>query len=201
MLLAVAITYGVRAARPEAVKYLPGFADMPMQLDGFAGTDQPKDDSLKEFLEADDIRGIRYDRGDDAAAVSLIYGLSWRTVHTPKACFPTQGWSVIWEEPVQVPVEGELPHEGPVLGELMRVEREGDAMLVLFVFAHKGGTSADYTKHSLAVMTGPKGAGGLSIMMTSPIGRKGEDHTRQVLMELMGALYPHAVSFWYRDKS
>ena len=200
LLVGIAVTYGVRAARPRAIHYVPDFADMPMHLDGFTGTENPKDDTLREYLEAEDIRGIHYERGDDAADVSLIYGLSWRTVHTPKACFPSAGWAVVWEQAVEIPCdEADLPHPGPVQGEMMRVERGGQAMLVLFVFAHKGGTSPDYAKHSLAVMTGPRGAGGLSIMMTTGIDRRGEEHARELLLELMALVYPHAVSFWYRD--
>lgn len=200
MLVGVVVTYGVRASRPESVHYAPDFAKVPMELAGYTGSEVPKDQELAEYLEADDIRGIRYQRGDDLADVSLIYGQSWRTVHTPKACLPSAGWSVMWEEYVQVPCDpAELPHPGPVRGELMRADRDGQSMLVLFVFAHQGGSEADYVKHSFAVMSGPPGSGGLSIMMTSPIDRRGEDHAREVLLEVMAALYPHAVSFWYRD--
>lgn len=201
MLLGVVITYGALAMRPAAVHFKPDFAAMPMELAGYTGSENPKDQTLAEYLEAEDIRGIHYQRGDDIADVSLIYGPSWRTVHTPKACFPSAGWSVVWEKYVEIPCDpAELPHKGPVVGELMRVDREGQSMLVLFVFAHQGGSEADYAKHSFAVMSGPPGSGGLSIMMTSPIDQRGEDHAREVLLEVMAALYPHAVGFWYQDK-
>jgi len=202
MLLGVAVTYGARALRPSTVHYHPDFSAIPMKLAGYTGSENPKDQALAEYLEAEEMRGIHYQRGADVADVSLIYGPSWRTVHTPKACFPSAGWAVVWEKYVEIPCDpAQLPHPGPVVGELMRVEREGQALLVLFVFAHKGGSEADYARHSLAVMSGPRGAGGLSIMMTSPVDQRGERHAQQVLLEVMAALYPHAVSFWYQEPS
>ena len=197
VVLGVAITWGFRFSRPDALSYEPDFTSIPMQLAGFTGEAVPDDPAVAEYLEAQAMRTIRYSRDDVQINASLIYGPSWRTVHTPAACFPSQGWNVTWEQQTDIPVEGVAPHPGPVTGELMRVDRGGDALMVLFVFAHLGGTAPDYVEHSLAVMSGPRGAGGLSLMATTFIGSGGIESARLDLLELMGALYPHAVSFWY----
>ncbi len=197
MALGVVLTWGFRLSRPDALSYEPDFAHIPMQLAGFEGESAPDDPAVAEYLEAQAMRTIMYSRDDTKVNASLIYGPSWRTVHTPAACFPSQGWNVTWEQVTDVPVEGVLPHSGPVTGELMRVDRGDDALLVLFVFAHKGGTDPDYVEHSLAVMSGPRGAGGLSLMATTYIGAGGVEPARKDVLDLVGALYPHAVSFWY----
>ncbi len=197
MAVGVAITWGYRVSRPDALSYELDFTNIPMQLAGFEGKAAPDDPAVAEYLEARAMRTIMYVRGDAGVNASLIYGPSWRTVHTPAACFPSQGWNVTWEHAVDVPIEGALPHPGPVTGELMRVDRGDDALMVLFVFAHLGGTAPDYVEHSLAVMSGPRGAGGLSLMATTRIGSRGIEAAHADLLDLVGALYPHAVSFWY----
>ncbi len=199
MLLSAAITWGMRTIRPEVIAYDPDFDAVPLQLAGFTGEVVPRDEAIAEYLEADEMRSLAYRRDDVIVDASLIHGLSWRTVHTPAACLPSQGWNVEWERAVTVPLEAAAPHEGPVRGQLMRVNRGDYSMMVLFVFAHKGGTNPDYAEHSLAVMSGPRGAGGLSIMLTTAITQRGPFPARQDLLDLMGGIYPYAVDFWYRD--
>jgi hypothetical protein len=80
----------------------------------------------------------------------------------------------------------------------MRVERGESAQLVLFIFAHKGGTAIDYAEHAWAVQTGPRGAGGLSLMLSTGI-VVDEERAQVRLMEVAAQVYPHAIAFWYED--
>lgn len=153
---------------------------------------------MKEYLEADIVLTLGYGEGIEQITANVIYGATWRTVHSPAQCYPAAGWLVVEEKDTVIPAATSLPHDGPVKGTFMRVQRDEAALLVLFVFAHKGGTSLNYTEHSWAVATGPPGAGGLSLMITAHlVGDEAE--VRERLLRLAGELYPHAVAFWYMD--
>ncbi len=188
----------VREARPGEATYDVDLSAIPMEIDGLEGRELPKDEGVQAYLEADVMRTIAYGQSAEAVTVSIIYGGSWRTVHSPAQCYPAAGWQVVWERDSIVPIEQDLPHPKPVLGHLMRVERDEHAQLVLFIFAHKGGTAVDYTEHAWAVQTGPRGAGGLSLMLSTPADT-GEDQARERLVDIASKVYPHAVAFWYED--
>ena len=198
MAAGVGAVYAAASLRPVALGIHVDLSGIPLELCGLKGVEVANDPDDMAYLEADAMRTLRYGEGADSVEVSVIYGVGWRTVHTPEGCFPSQGWAIAWERALAVTADN-APHPGPLQGKLMRVEREGEAMLVLFVFAHKGGTSADWAGHSWAVATGPPGAGGLSVMLTARVlpGREDEIETR--LCDFMRAVYPHAVGFWYRD--
>lgn len=200
LVLGIVAAEGARRLRPEATSWAVEFDRVPEVIAGEQRRELPYDRAVAEYLEADAMRTFAYGEGVDEVIVSLIYGKSWRTVHTPAQCLPAQGWSIISDEATLVPTVAELPHPPPVMGRVLRVERDGVAELVLFIFAHKGGTSADYAEHSLAVMTGPRGAGGLSLMLTTPVPAAAEEGAaRARLIGFAGELYPHAVAFWYPD--
>jgi len=202
MLLGIGLAAGARLTRPERGSYTVDFSDIPMQIAGMEGRELPEDPGVAEYLEADKMRTIAYGEGPEQVTASLIYGSSWRTVHTPAQCYPAAGWSVVWEEDTMITTSVRLPHPPPLMGRVMRVERDADAQMVLFVFAHKGGTSIDYAEHSWAVATGPPGAGGLSLMLSTPIAAGDtEEAARERLAAVAAELYPHAVAFWYEDFS
>ncbi len=200
LLLGIGLAVGARLARPERASYTVDFSTIPMQIAGMHGRELPEDPAVAEYLEADQMRTIAYGEGNEQVNVSLIYGSTWRTVHTPAQCYPASGWSVVWEEDTMITTTVPLPHPPPLMGRVMRVERDGEAEMVLFVFAHKGGTSIDYAEHSWAVATGPPGAGGLSLMISTPLAPGDtEGAARERLATVAAELYPHAVAFWYED--
>lgn len=194
----VGLVYGAGSLRPKTASFQVDFSEVPLRVLGFEGREMANDPEDMAYLEADRMRTIRYGEPPDTVEVSLIYGASWRTVHTPEGCFPAQGWSVVWDRPMQIPIGDDAPHPGPLNAKLMRVERDNDALLVLFVFAHRGGTEADWTQHCWAVASGPPGAGGLSLMITAAVRSGKEQEVERRLQDLMSAIYPSAVGFWYR---
>ncbi|MFO8080403.1 MAG: exosortase-associated EpsI family protein, partial [Armatimonadota bacterium] len=188
----------VRDARPQEADHQVDLSAIPMQIDGMQGQVLPEDEGVQAYLEADAMRTVAYGEPPDSVAVSAIYGASWRTVHSPAQCYPAAGWQVVWERDAIVPVAQDLPHPKPVLGRLMHAAHGDRAQLVLFIFAHKGGTSIDYAEHAWAVQTGPRGAGGLSLMLSTNL-LGDEEEARQRLTEVAAAVYPHVISFWYED--
>jgi hypothetical protein len=192
----IALTPVMHRLRPAGPQYHLDLSVIPMQIGDLQGRVLPGDEDVQAYLEADVMRTIGYGEPPRNVNLSVIYGASWRTVHSPDQCYPSAGWQVVWERETIVPSESDLPHDGPAQGRLMRVERDGAAQLVLFVFAHQGGTSSSYTQHALAVQMGPSGAGGLSLMASTPlVGDEEEAYAR--LAQVMAAVYPHVVSFWY----
>ena len=198
LLLAIGIATGARYMRPDQAGYTPDFSGIPLELAGLEGQRLETDEELKQYLEADVVETLAYGTGREQIVANIIYGASWRTVHSPAQCYPAAGWAVIEETETIIPTAAPPPHDGRVKGTLMRVARDEAALHVLFVFAHKGGTALSYTDHSWAVATGPPGAGGLSLMITAqPFDT--EEKVRERLMLFAGELYPHAVAFWYTD--
>ena len=194
----VGLVYGASSLRPQATSFQVDFSGVPLQLLGFEGRETENDPEDMVYLEADQMRTIRYGEPPDQVEVSLIYGSSWRTVHTPEGCFPAEGWTVVWDRPMQISTGDDPSHSAPLNAKLMRVERDDNALLVLFVFAHKGGTEADWTQHCWAVATGSPGAGGLSLMITAGPRPGKEEEVKGRLLDFMRAVYPLAVEFWYR---
>ncbi len=194
----IALTPVMHHVRPEGAQYQVDLSAIPMRIDGMNGRVLPGDEGVQAYLEADVMETVAYGEPPYTVTMNVIYGGSWRTVHSPAQCYPAGGWLVVWEHDTVVPIDGDLPHEKPVLGRLIRVEREDQAQLVLFVFAHKGGTSIDYAEHAWAVQTGPRGAGGLSLMASAPI-LGDEEKTQARLAEVTAAVYPHVIGFWYED--
>jgi hypothetical protein len=185
------------ALRPTTTSYEVDFSGIPMELLGLKGSEVPDDPKVAAYLEAEAMRTLRYGRPPMVLEVSLIYGAAWRTIHTPEGCLPAHGWRVVSSRATEIPMAEDAPHPGPLYAKLMRAERGDEAQLVLFVFAHKGGTAADWVYHSWAVQTGPRGAGGLSLMIAAPALPGQEDQTEALMRRFMRAIYPHAVKFWY----
>jgi len=194
----IALTPVMHRMRPAGAEYQVDLSAIPMQIGDAQGRVLPDDEGVQAYLEADAMAAVAYGEPPYAVTMNVIYGGSWRTVHSPAQCYPAAGWQVVWERDTIVPIEGDLPHEKPVLGRLMRVEFEDRAQLVLFVFAHKGGTSIDYPEHAWAVQTGTRGAGGLSLMASSSL-LGDEEKTQARLSEVMAAVYPQVIGFWYED--
>ncbi|MGC9317971.1 MAG: exosortase-associated EpsI family protein [Armatimonadota bacterium] len=201
LVVGIVLSVAARRARPREAGYSVDFSNVPLQVAGMEGRELPEVAEVARFLEADAMRTIVYGQGAEQVTVNLIYGATWRTVHTPAQCYPATGWRIIWEDEIIIPVEeAVLPHRPPMAGKLMRVERDRAVQLVLFVFAHKGGTSVNYTEHCWAVASGPPGAGGLSILLSTPLTDEEVEAAKGRLLSVAAGVYPHAVQFWYEDR-
>ena len=183
--------------RPTTASYQVHFSDIPMEVLGLKGCKIPNDPAEAAYLQADAMLSLRYGEPPDVLNVSAIYGAGWRTVHTPEGCFPAHGWRIVSSKATEIPIGDEAPHTGPLHARLMRVERDDEVQLVLFVFAHKGGTHPGWKWHSFLVQTATRGAGGLLLRITAPATLGQESQVEELMDKFMRALYPHAVKFWY----
>jgi EpsI family protein len=90
-----------RAERPEAAPARASFADFPMQLNGWRGTQLPPfEDRILAVLGVDDYLTRAYYSSDQRSGVSLYIGYygSQRqgdTMHSPLNCLPGAGWEPV----------------------------------------------------------------------------------------------------------
>lgn len=120
LLLGIGLSVGARHMRPDQARYEPDFSTIPLQLAEMEGEWLETDEELKKYLEADVVQTLAYGEGREQILANVIYGASWRTVHSPAQCYPAAGWLVAGEEETIIPTASTLPHAGPVMGTLMR---------------------------------------------------------------------------------
>jgi EpsI family protein len=91
-------------------------ASIPLDLDGWKGTDIPQDERVREMLNAQESLNRVYRSPEGTAVVvSVSAWLRPETVseaapHVPKICYTNSGWKILEERDVQVKTaHGELP--------------------------------------------------------------------------------------------
>jgi len=195
--LAVLVVLGgaseaLRWTRDRQAHYQPDFAGVPIRIGDFQGHDRPVDQSIFEFLAAGGMLERDYTGPEGMVRLSVIYAANWRSVHSPMGCYPAQGWEVLDERPVDFPVQASAE---PLHARLLRVKKDDRERLVIFSFAYKGGSTADWAMLPFRIMLGPPGAGGL-VFTLSTSAAPDRQAALQRLAEIFAAAYPPAVAFW-----
>ncbi len=183
--------------RKAPAQYSPDFAAVPMQIGDYQGHQLSVDQSIYRFLGADAMTERRYESEQYAVKMTLIYGAEWRTIHSPAGCYPAGGWQVVTDEQLKVPAPAGSPTSEPLEARLLHVRKNEVELLAMFSFCHPGGTTGDWAKQGWKVATGPRGAGGLIISLSTPATNDLQP-ARQRLVWFLQQVYPHAVQFWYQ---
>ena len=198
MVVAGGAVEALRALSTTPPLYQPNFEALPLQIAGHDGESLEVNESIFRFLGADAMIERLYTGPDGWVRVTLIYGAHWRNVHSPAGCYPAQGWLIVSDDPIEVPPPDNSPTQDPIQGRLLRVMKDERQQLAMFSFCHLGGTTSDWTKQGWQVATGPRGAGGVIIILnTEPT--PGQAAGRQRLKQFLAEVYPYAVSFWYQE--
>ncbi len=198
IVVAAGAVHALRALSITAPAYQPNFQALPRQIAGHDGEELEVNESIFGFLGADAMIERLYTGPDGWVSVTLIYGAHWRNVHSPAGCYPAQGWLIITDDPIEVAAPDNSPTPAPVEGRLLRVMKNEQQRLAMFSFCHPGGTTSDWTKQGWKVATGPRGAGGVIIILnTEPIPTRSA--AQQRLKQFLAEVYPYAVSFWYQE--
>ena len=187
------------ARRAPEVRYRVSFKEIPRQIGALQASVVPVDQRIFNYLGADAMEELKYGSADREAHLSLVYGTDWRAVHSPLSCLPQQGWQVAAKQLVDIAAPPGCPHPGPLHGQLLHARRgDNEEIVVLYVFAHRGGTTGDWVKQGWAVSQAPRGTGGLMLSLsTQP--RTGESAAaRELLEEVLTSVYVPAVGFWYQ---
>jgi hypothetical protein len=185
--------------RAPEVSYHVDFKALPRQVAGLTGSVVPVDQQIFQYLGADAMQDMIYQNDKQRIKLSLVYGTDWRAVHSPLSCLPQQGWLVDERKLLDLPAPAGCPHPGPLHGQLLRAHREtGQEQLVLYVFAHKDGTTGDWKKQEWEVSREPRGTGGLMLLLSAPVIGNDVQGAQSLMKEVLDGVYVPAVSFWHR---
>lgn len=192
--LGAAAGVSLRSSRPPPPSSEIGLRSLPLSVGRFQGRELPADDSVFAYLGADEmIDRVYVDQdAEQAAKVSVVFARGWRALHSPRACFTNQGWSVIEDRPVDIPVPAE-PHEA-VHGNLLVMSKQGSRMVTVYTFAAGTATTGDWLLHSLRMAVGRGPAGGALIVAVAAAADAGQDDAAaEAATVLVGSLYASLV--------
>lgn len=188
----------VWSGRAPEVSYNVNFKDIPLEIGDAVGERIAVEQRIFEYLGADAMDELMYVFPSGAAVrLSLVYGADWRVVHSPLSCYPQQGWTVVDDQEIEIEAPPDSPHPGPLYGRVLRVQRFDQKQLALYVFAHKGGTTGDWTAQGLAVQRTPRGSGGLLISTAASVRHDDYESALQNTLKILKKVYTPAVDFWY----
>jgi len=198
LLAAAAAVEAVRIVSSTPPAFAPDFATLPMKIGTYQGQNREVDEFIRKYLGAEQMLERLYTGPDGLVSVTLIYGVDWRDVHSPVSCFPAQGWLIVADDSIQVPAPADSPTPGAIHARLLRVVKNDQHRLAAFAFCHPGGTTSNWISQGWRVLTGPRGAGGVIIILNSEP-TPDLKAAQQRLEQFLAAVYPHAVSFWYQE--
>jgi hypothetical protein len=197
LLVCTALVQVARAKRGVEAVYRPDFSRVPMVVGKLKGTPQPVAESIYSYLQANAMEERLYTDGQREVRLVMIYGTDWRSIHAPTGCFPAQGWQIVHNRTVDPPAPPGCPHPGPLHARVLDTHKGDAHLLAMFAYARPGGTTSDWTTHVLKVATGPRGAGGMIIILQTPIQGNDAQAAEALLSETLCSIYPSAVEFWY----
>jgi len=185
------------ARRAPQVRYRVDFRDLPTRVGDMKAERVPVDQRIFQYLGADVMDELEYTSSAGSVRLSLVYGTDWRAVHSPLSCLPQQGWQVSEKKLLDVEAPSGCPHPGPLHGQVLHGRRGSQEILVLYVFAHRGGTTGDWMQQGWAVSQAPRGTGGLMLSLSTYPRPGATGAARELLEEVLASVYVPAVRFWY----
>ena len=198
LLAAAAAVEAVRIVSSVPPAFAPDFATLPMKIGNYQGQPREVDEFIRNYLGAEQMLERLYTGPDGLVSVTLIYGADWRDVHSPVSCLPAQGWLIVADDSIRVSAPTNLPVPGTIHARLLRAVKNDQYQMAAFAFCHPGGTTSNWIYQGWKVLTGPRGAGGVIVILnTEPTPNR--EAAQQRLEQFLAAAYPHAVSFWYQE--
>ncbi len=190
-LLAMGATaaFSLQASRPALPASGVGLRSLPLTVGQFKGRELPPDESVFAYLGADEMVDRVYvdEEAEQAVKVSVVFARGWRALHSPRACFKNQGWSVIEDRPIDMPVSGQA--EKPIHGSLLIMQKGNSRMATAYTFVAGTATTGSWFLHSLrmAVGRGPKG-GALIAAVAGSAGSEQDDDAAQAAVSLVAEM-------------
>lgn len=192
--------FAVEQLRPREGDYSPDFAAVPRTVDDYTAEELPVEEWIFNFLEADRMLGLVYAAGDNTkppVRVNLVYGKHWRSIHTPIHCYPAQGWLIVSQEACSIALDTNTSDGATAQINRLHVSKDGTEMLVWYVLAYVGGTTANWTTMGLRVAIGPPGGGGMVITLTTPMDPDDPAESDRRLGKFVREIYPPLQRSWY----
>jgi len=192
----------IRHMRMADAGYMPDFKQMPERVGEYVGHEMELSETVVNFLHPDAMRSVEYrSPGSNPPwlTVSVIYGKDWRPIHSPLHCFAADGWAIGTQEEITIEVPDGLPHPGTLVAKRLHAVREGAEVVALYVLAYPGGTTASWPRFAYKVATGPGGAGGVIVLLQTPVTGGDREKAKTAASKTMAEVYPACVQFWYED--
>ncbi len=188
--LGAAAGFSLRTSQPPVQPSGIGLRSLPLDVGQFQGRELPPDESVFAYLGADEMIDRVYvnEEAEQAVKVSVIFARGWRALHSPRSCFKNQGWSVIEDQPIDIPTPGQA--EKKIHGNLMIMSKQGSRMATAYTFVAGTATTGNWFLHSLrmAVGQGPRG-GALIVAVGGTAGAEQDDAAAEAATALVGSLY------------
>jgi EpsI family protein len=185
--------HGRRVSSPR----LPDWSKLPRQIGQWRDEEVPVDADIAAHLQAEALLSRCYRRAGAKLCFSAVYGTRWRALHSPVGCYLSQGWRVVRREEIAIPLAHPLPHPGPLHAEEILAQRGGAYLLVTYLYAYPGGTTASWVAQCLRVAQGSPAAGGVLMMVEALCQPRSLSWVAQAERELLAGLYPFVVEMWY----
>ena len=201
LLAAAGLVQVAAALRGVEAKYEVDFSRVSMRIGEYKARRLPVEESIFAYLGANAMEERLYEGPERQIRLAMVYGTDWRSIHAPTGCYPAQGWHIVHNRAIELPAPADNPHPGPLHARVLEATKGDAHELALFVYARPGGTTSDWTTHGWKVATGPRGAGGMIIILQSPITKRDVKGAQDAMKQLLAAIYPKAVSFWYDHKT
>ena len=187
--LGAAAAFSLRSSRPALRSAEVGLRGLPLTVGRFEGRELPPDESVFAYLGADEMVDRVYvdEESEQAVKVSVVFARGWRALHSPRACFKNQGWSVIEDEPIDIPVSGQA--QTPIRGSLLIMQKGNSRMATVYTFVAGTATTGSWFFHSLrmAVGQGPSG-GALIAAVAGSTGPDQDDEAAQAAASLVAEM-------------
>ncbi|MFO7948354.1 MAG: EpsI family protein [Armatimonadota bacterium] len=186
--------------RPRQGDYSPDFEAIPRTIDGYSAEELPVEEWVFNFLEADRMLELAYTSEEPSRPpvhVNFVYGKHWRSIHTPIHCYPAQGWLIVSQKAVTIPLANDASDGDAVEVNQVHVSKNDTEMIIWYVLAYVGGTTANWTRMGFEVATGPRGGGGMVITLSTTVDRSDPAKTDMLLAAFVRKIYPPLRRSWY----
>lgn len=197
LLIGAGGTQVARGLRVVAPTYKVDFSKMPATVGAFKSEVLPVAQTVYDYLQPAAMEERVYQSPDRQVLMSVIYGTDWRSIHAPTGCYPAQGWQILENHELRIPAPAGCPHPGPINARQLLATKDGNEEMALFVYARPGATTADWTMHVTRMISGKIGAGGLILILKTQVVGDDNKGAQRALVEILSAVYPGAVGFWY----
>lgn len=172
------------------------WSQLPRAVAGWQGREQPEDPAVAEYLQADAMKSRIYHKEGLTVFFTAIFGTQWRSLHSPAGCFPSQGWLTVDRHATTIEAPPGASHPGPLHAEQLFVKQGNKHLLVTYLYAHPGGTTASWIEQCLKVAKSGMRKGGIVVILEGKCTPDSRDAMDQAQRELLQALYPEVVRVW-----
>jgi len=195
LLAGIALFHGVSHGEPVPLRQT--FSQLPLDMDGWQGRNQPMDDGVVAALGVTDyVYRIYNSPGKQSVSLYVGYYQSQRTgetIHSPKNCLPGAGWEPVRAGRLAIPIAGARPIQ---VNEYL-IEKGPAQYLVLYWYqAHGRVIASEYSGKAWLVYDAiTRNRTDEALVRVMVPARNGEDGASATAVQFVQDLYPRLNQF------